>query len=347
MSDPRVPCPAHETPSDRGSEAVRKARAWLRWIVPLVLVAIVILYLGTAVTTVQAGQVGLLRQFGRIIGEPLPAGLHLHLPWPFQSVEKVEVRRSMRLECGFFVQDPQPAPNQPADSGVPWTRPPTFCLTGDKNIIFARVVVHYRVKNAADYVEKMLGSEQVLKAVVNTTLLKVIGRMRVDNVLAEAKGRVSKDLFRRAQARLDRVGCPLAITSVELTQIEPPELVRGAFRDVINAQLQRETDISEAQAKRLPLLDEAHATAGRVRADADNFRYRQQQQAHAEANGLRAAVAAIAAAGPVAKVRLMLDAMEKVMPALRIYVLPPGGGRGTKVFVTPGQHAEPDKEAPR
>jgi len=333
--------------SDRWTGTVRAIRRWLHWVVPLVLVVLLLLYLGTAVTTVRAGQVGLLRQFGRIVGDPLPAGLHVHLPWPFQKVEKVDVQRSMRLECGFVERQATAAPNQPADSGVPWTRPATFCLTGDKNIIFARVVVHYRIKDPAQYLDKMLGAEQVLQATVDTTLLRVVSRLPVDSVLAAAKGGLSRDIHRQAQARLDRVGCPLAITSVELTQVEPPRAVRGAFRDVISAQLEMHTAVNRAEDKRMRLLRAATSTAKRIRSRADSYRYARLRDAEAAADGLKATVASLKAAGPIAKVRLLLDAMEKVMPLLRVYVLPAQGAERTKVFITPSRRPDAAEERAR
>src|SRR5207245_10488180 len=78
----------------RGPETTRMSAKWLRWLL-LLPPALLLLYLSTF--TVDASEYVYLTQFGRKVavydgGDAADAGLHFKLPWPIQSVQRIDRR---------------------------------------------------------------------------------------------------------------------------------------------------------------------------------------------------------------------------------------------------------------
>lgn len=72
-----------------------------RWIKKYFPVLLLIVYLCSGFYTVQPGEEGIVKRFGRVIAQHIPPGLHYRLPYPFESVETPKVTEVKRLEIGF------------------------------------------------------------------------------------------------------------------------------------------------------------------------------------------------------------------------------------------------------
>src|SRR5439155_1028148 len=64
-------------------------------------IAAAALYLGSAVFTVQPGEVAIRTRFGRIVDGHLGPGLHARLPWPIEDHVLVATDHIRRIEVGF------------------------------------------------------------------------------------------------------------------------------------------------------------------------------------------------------------------------------------------------------
>ena len=86
-------------------------------------------WLATGIYTVDSAERGVELRFGKYHQTTMP-GLHWHMPYPIDTVEKVDVDRSRTARDA---------------SGS------THMLTKDENIISIAVNVQYRIKNPEDY----------------------------------------------------------------------------------------------------------------------------------------------------------------------------------------------------
>ena len=67
-------------------------------------IIIVIAIIFTTWFTVDPEEAGIVLRFGRFARQ-VPSGLHLKLPFPFESVVKVPVERQLKEEFGFRTKD--------------------------------------------------------------------------------------------------------------------------------------------------------------------------------------------------------------------------------------------------
>ncbi len=132
------------------------------------LAALVLLYLGSGLFSVQPGERGIELRFGRVTAADLAPGLHYRLPWPFESHRIVPTDLVRRAELGFrspadlgvrtlarnllTVGGPSnPVPNAIKSTGFWFEKQSvpeeSFLLTGDGNFIDVRFSVQYRVED--------------------------------------------------------------------------------------------------------------------------------------------------------------------------------------------------------
>src|SRR5215510_11210874 len=116
-----------------------------------VLLCIVLLWLSTGVYTVEPGEQGVVRRFGKEVARVGP-GLRYHWPRPIERVDVVNVEVVRRVEVGFR--------SDPRYHTIPQE---SLMLTGDENIVDAQAIVLYRVKDAGEYLFQVVDPDQALR----------------------------------------------------------------------------------------------------------------------------------------------------------------------------------------
>ena len=110
------------------TEQFERATQWLKRVlpklVPLAVGALLVLWLSSGVYSVNPGQVGVVRTFGKETARTAP-GLNFRFPWPFQQADVVSVEQIRRIEVGF--RGAQRVPGE------------ALMLTGDENFDLAAV----------------------------------------------------------------------------------------------------------------------------------------------------------------------------------------------------------------
>ena len=126
---------------------------------------------------------------------------------------------------------------------------------------------------------------------------------------------------------LDRYRSGIQIASVNIMSITLDPSVAQAFQDVADAMADREKAQNEARAYANDQIPKARGEAHTKVSDAQN--YKQQRIAEAVGNTDRflALLKEYEKAPEVTRSRLYLDAMEKIMPKVKMYVIDSQGGR--------------------
>src|SRR5579871_4300354 len=131
------PVEVRDEQSLRGS--LRSASSWTR---RRILIAIAAAWVLSGTYLVAPDQQAVETLFGKVVVPRAMPGLHYALPWPVERVIKLKVRQQQRLVVGGDLPDGVLGRTQPLASQF---------LTGDQNIINARVVVQYSVSVPSDY----------------------------------------------------------------------------------------------------------------------------------------------------------------------------------------------------
>jgi regulator of protease activity HflC (stomatin/prohibitin superfamily) len=145
----------------------------IRWLGPAFGFIIVLLLAWRGVYSVNPGEVGVVRTFGKETGETQP-GLHFLVPIA-QRVDIVDIATIRREEIGFTS----------GESGAKRIDSEALMLTGDENIIEAQMIVQYQINDPTKYLFRLKDAEKTLHIAAEVALRGVVGQMRITSSIEE------------------------------------------------------------------------------------------------------------------------------------------------------------------
>lgn len=256
-------------------------------IILLVIVALAAWIVGTGFYIVDAGQRGVVTQFGKFVYETGP-GPHLHLPFPIESVEIVNVDEFRTIQ----------------------TR--SQMLTADENILDIELAVQYNVSNAQSYLFNVRNPDLTVQQVAESAIREAIGRNKMDYTLYTNRSDVIAQTRDFLQARLDAYKTGLQVLSVNLQQAQPPEQVQAAFDDAIKAREDKQRFINEAEAYSNEVVPRARGDAQRLIEEAEAYRAQVVNVSAGEAARFLSLLKEYRNSPQIFRERLYLTSMESV-----------------------------------
>jgi membrane protease subunit HflK len=308
---------------------------------------ILTVYLLSGLYTVKPGEEAVARIFGREVRGQITEGLHYHLPWPFEAVEKVNVMEIRRLDLGVQLSDePLLFPRQGSSSASveehgahaghgassmtsgKSAEPRSGAasaknqfLTGDENILEIKMNIQYGVKDASDYLFNLRSPDFLVPYAARAAVTEIFGRMLVDDLLTVAKSQLQKMIALKVQKMLDGYGAGLYIVHVNLQEVNPPKGVAQAFRDVASAKEKREETINKAQGYWNTVIPEARGEAHKTISNAEGYREEVINLARGDADKFSTMLAEYRRAKSVTEFRLYLETIEKILAKAKKFVV--------------------------
>jgi modulator of FtsH protease HflK len=163
--------------------------------------------------------------------------------------------------------------------------------------------------------------EALVREASDAALRQVVAQERVDALLTVDKAAIQQRAVQLAQLTLDDYNAGLIVVGLQLLESNPPPEIADAFRDVASASEDRNTFINEALAYQNEVLPLARGDAVTTREAANSYRAEKVAQATGEATRFASRQGAYAKAPDVTRIRLYLEAVEKVLPGARKFVL--------------------------
>lgn len=335
-------------PSEIGRLAAPLARVldltWQRmhwWVA-----AMAFLYAASGITIVRPDEVAVILRWGRLVGST-PAlqqhgpGLLFSFPRPVDHVVRVQVKHVSELPVLTLA-------SLSDLEGFGQTLDPLtvgYAITGDQNIVHLEMVARYQVRDPAEWAFYGPGAEDVLRVEVTTAMVRSLGEMGVDRVLADGRKSLIATATRRAQAGLDAAHSGLELSSLELTRLAPPLALARDFDAVQSAFIEAETKKKDAQTFAQGAIPQAQAEADRSLQSARAAGAEDLARARGEAEAFLALDREYRANPVVVRERLYRDAVERAIGgASKVrWVPPPGGGRyqGLRISLVPAEVGEP------
>jgi modulator of FtsH protease HflK len=313
--------------------------AWRRmhWWIALMAV----LYAASGITIVKPDEVALVLRWGRLVGsatglEEHGPGLLFVLPRPIDEVVRVKVKRVSELRVDALS----------ATKG--WSAESTldplsegYALTGDRNIVRVEMMARYRIRDPADWAFYGPDPDRVLRTEVSAAMVRSLGEMGVDSVLAEGRQDLADLVTKRTQEGLDAAHSGLELTSLELTRLAPPAALAADFDAVQSAFIGAETAQKEALAYQQSAIPDAQSASDSGTQAAHASAAAQLAQARGDADAFRDLVREYRKNPSVVRERLYREAVEKAIHGSRDvrWVPPPVGGvyRGLRITVRTGR----------
>jgi len=261
----------------------------------------VLIWLGTGFFIVQEGQQAVITQFGRY-HSTVGAGFNWRLPYPVQRHETVFVTQLRSVDVG-------------RDNVVPATGlRESSMLTEDENIVDIKFAVQYRLSDARAFLFESRDPDLAVLKAAETAVREVVGKMKMDAVLAEERDQIAPRVRTLMQTILDRYKVGIDVVAVNLQQggVRPPEQVQAAFDDVLRAGQERERAKNEAQAYANDVVPRARGTASRLLEESEGYKSRISAQAQGDAQRFKSLLAEYQKAPQVTRERLYTETMERI-----------------------------------
>jgi membrane protease subunit HflK len=266
-----------------------------------IVLAAVLIWLGSGFYIVQEGQVGVVTTFGKYSESTAP-GFRWRGPWPIQSHEVVDVFSLQTVEIGA--------------RGRGDRLKEALMLTDDENIVDMHFTVQYRIKEgpegARDYLFNSRGPREAVVQAAESAMREVVGRKAMDSVLYESRQEIADEVRKRMQEMLDRYGTGILISAVAIQNAQPPEQVQAAFDDAVRATQDRERQINEGQAYANDIVPRARGLASRLVQEAEGYRTRVIENAEGDAARFRQVVVEYNRAPQITRDRMYIETMQQV-----------------------------------
>lgn len=350
------------------TDSLDAAFKFLRWGAIVVLAAIAL----SGVTYVRSHEQAVVVRFGKLAGATAADQVHgpgilIAYPYLIDRIIRVPVRTVQEIQIADFAigtagaqptaaeaqeqtdtETGEQAAEQTDATPESTTIDPTkmgYCVTGDQNIVHADVVVKFQISDPINYALYVKDPEAVVRSTVCEALTQAIGAKGVDSVLAEGKKDLAVAVRDRAQKRLDETNTGVQLAALEFREIVPPAAVAPDFEDVINAYVEKQTKVQEAQTYREQEVPKAQADRDRAISEAQAFAADRLARARGEAATFRSVLAEYRANPKVVRERLYREKVEKIIGGVGKRLLVPHKGSATRLILpapsAPDQSATP------
>ncbi len=273
-----------------------------------------VIWLATGFYQVNPSEIGVVMRFGKVVATT-PPGLHWRIPWPVEAVLRPPITRVLKAELGFRTLDPGPPARY---------RPVTEesrMITRDGNIVELDFVVQYRINDPVAYLFNVLNPDETLRHSAESAMREVLGHSTIDAALTEGRMEIQTAAHELMQQTLDTYESGLQVTAVKLQDVVPPGPVQDAFKDVINAEQDRQRMINEAEGFANDILPKARGMAAQMVNEAQGYAESMIKEAEGESQRFTLLRDAYVKAPSVTRTRLYLETMEAILPGVDKYIL--------------------------
>lgn len=243
-------------------------------------------------------------------------GLHFKIPF-LQEVRKVNTTIQ-----GFAIGYETESDTSIVDDSL--------MITSDYNFVNVDFFVEFRY---SDPVKAIYASEDpvaILRNISQSCIRTVIGTYPVDDVLTTGKNEIQAAIKEMILARLEEQDIGVQLVNITIQDSEPPTTeVMEAFKAVETAKQGKETALNNANKYRNEQLPLAQAQADGIIKDAEARKTERINEATAQVARFNAMYEEYIKNPTITRQRMFYEAMEKVLPDLKVIIESPDGDMQT------------------
>lgn len=245
-------------------------------------------------------------------------GLHFKIPFGVDTVFKVHTEQ-VDTEAFSFKSVRPGIRTQYEKSAV--TERESLMLTGDLNVIDVEWIVQFRREDPRKYLFNVRDPIMAIRDISETVNRRIVGNRSFDYVL-QNREEVNKMAQEELQKILDEYESGIRVVNVRLQNVVPPDPVKGAFKEVNEAQQKKERLINQAQETYNREIPKAKGEAERTINGARGFALERVNRAKGDVARFSAVLTEYRDTREVTKRRLYLEAYQTILPnAKQIYII--------------------------
>lgn len=295
----------------------------------IILAIILFLWLISGFYQVQPSEQGVVLRLGKYT-QTTDAGLHYHLPYPFEEVYIVDISKERSINLG--VTDSEQNGRSPSSLNE---LTESHMLTGDENIVDINLTVVWNIKDAKDFLFKTRTPDSTVKVAAQSVLREIIGQSKMEDIITGDRDKIENDTKKELQGLLDGFKTGVNIVRVKLQKADPPKQVVDAFNEVQRAKTDAERFKNEAEAYANEVLPKAEGEAIKRRQDAEAYKQAAISKAEGEAERFVSIYEAYKSGKNVTAKRFYLETMEDVFKKTKKVIMEPGQKSSNMMPVLP------------
>ena len=282
--------------------------------VRLVVIAVAVLaLLLTGYYQVEPDGVAVVQRFGKFVRTTDP-GPHLKVPFGVETVTKVPVKQTLKMEFGFRTVRPgihtEFAP--PSEE----TRAESIMLTGDLNVAVVEWTVQFRIKDPRQFLFDVRDVSKTFRDMSEAVMREVVGDHSVDEVITIGRDAIAIQAKEQLQKLCDRYGIGIDVQQLVLQNVNPPDAVKPAFNEVSQAIQEKERAINDAWADYNKAVPRAKGEAEQAVRSAEGYALERVNHAEGDARRFEAIYEEYRKAPVVTRQRMYLETMGQLLPTL-------------------------------
>ncbi len=209
---------------------------------PVAIGAVVLLWLGTSmVHRISPQEKGVVTTFGAY-SHTIDSGVSFTLPWPIQAVS-IEDVTSIRRDS------------------IPEGDGERLMLTGDQNLVDLTYLVRWNIKDLKLYTFQLAEPDATVKEVAEAAMRQSIAEVSLNDAMGSGRASIEANVRERMQRILDAYRSGVKIQGVEIKKTDPPAKVVDAFKEVLAAQQDAQSEVNRAEARAQQLIQGAQGEA--------------------------------------------------------------------------------------
>lgn len=243
----------HRSPQKGGSWGINASKTPPVWFVVAV---VVVVWLGFGLFFVGPDEVGVVTRFGHFNREA-STGPNFRIPYPFEAVTLVQTKEQ-NLELG------RSAKTAKRTGGLDLAM-----ITDDQGLVFVRYRVRYKIENPREYLSGANNPEVLLEHIANRAVRAGVSRRSTGDLLEKGYENFQNEVLAAINEELKARPVGLAVASVQVINVEPPEEAEEDFKALHEAFKQKAKLLEEVRAYEKSLLPAAEKQAAELLAKAE------------------------------------------------------------------------------
>lgn len=296
---------------DGGQSTKPKSGTNSRMIILSIIAAVTLLCVFNATYEIKEQEQAVLITFGQAQAVTEP-GLHFKIPF-IQQVRKVNTT-IQGFAIGYNLANSMSNQDE------------SLMITSDFNFIDVDFYVEYRYSDPVKALYASTNPLAILGNISQSSIRTVISSYTVDDVLTTGKNEIQAAIRDMILDRLAEQDIGIQLVNITMQDSEPPTAeVMEAFKAVETAKQGKETLLNNANKYRNEQLPLAQARADAITKDAEARKTERINEATAQVARFNAMYEEYIKNPTVTRQRMFYEAMEEVLPGLKILIESPSG----------------------